>query len=535
MVVLSRPMVALLLAGAVSAHAATLSAFPKYCAKDMEANAIPPLNDSVTLSFGDNVSLADVELLQVHVMIRHGARGPYTKPRCWEGYDIRWDCNITEVVSPTLSADDGVTAAGLFRKRYDAYPEDNALGGTCMAGQLLDEGYLQEQANGRHLKDAYLCGEPSCLAAANATAKDLQEQGALYLRSDDEQRTVMSGQVLTASMLDVSGVVLDWHTGDDKYDYLAPNEETCPRLAELSEEALTDPSWTAFVDGPVVKTLNDSMTSVWEEEVVWWDVLDCLMTTACTGRELPEELTEDLFEEAVSFSTQQYVQESSFNDGAYAKLAMAKLTLEIRERMMGAMNGTSSLKFVLLSGHDTTFIPFLAAVAPNVWDQEWPRYASLTTIELLRVAGANVTESSAAQEGGSGDGVGGEYYFRFVYNGDVLKLEGCDQEVDEYENSKDDGGDAVPVSSPAPAAEGGNSTGAVASDSSGQGSGLAAGGGSGDGNDDDGVAAAAGGAVGIAFACFVIGAIFGGVPALMYFRSFRYEQMRGGGHSYEMT
>lgn len=30
------------------------------------------------------------------------------------------------------------------------------------------------------------------------------------------------------------------------------------------------------------------MTSVWEEEVVWWDVLDCLMTTACTGRELPE-------------------------------------------------------------------------------------------------------------------------------------------------------------------------------------------------------------------------------------------------------
>lgn len=35
---------------------------------------------------------------QVHAMIRHGARGPYTKPRCWEGYDMRWDCNITEVV-----------------------------------------------------------------------------------------------------------------------------------------------------------------------------------------------------------------------------------------------------------------------------------------------------------------------------------------------------------------------------------------------------------------------------------------------------
>lgn len=53
-------------------------------------------------------------------------------------------------------------------------------------------------------------------------------------------------QILTASMLDVSGAVLDWHTGDAKYDYLVPNAETCPRLAELSEEALTDPSWTTL-------------------------------------------------------------------------------------------------------------------------------------------------------------------------------------------------------------------------------------------------------------------------------------------------
>lgn len=43
------------------------------------------------------------------------------------------------------------------------------------------------------------------------------------------------------------------------------------------------------------------------------------------------ELTEDVFEEAVGFSTQQYVHESSFNDAAYGKLAMAKLTLEVRE------------------------------------------------------------------------------------------------------------------------------------------------------------------------------------------------------------
>lgn len=51
-------------------------------------------------------------------------------------------------------------------------------------------------------------------------------------------------KILTASMLDVSGAILDWHTGDDAQDYLEPNELVCPRLAELSGEAFSSPDWT---------------------------------------------------------------------------------------------------------------------------------------------------------------------------------------------------------------------------------------------------------------------------------------------------
>lgn len=88
---------------------------------------------------------------------------------------------------------------------------------------------------------------------------------------------------------------------------------------------------------------------------------------------------------------------------------------------MGAMNGTSPLKFILLSGHDTTFIPFLAAVAPGAWDQRWPAYAALATIELLRLgAGAG-----GGDDGDAAAAAAGDYFFRFVYNGQVLKLEGC--------------------------------------------------------------------------------------------------------------
>lgn len=89
------------------------------------------------------------------------------------------------------------------------------------------------------------------------------------------------------------------------------------------------------------------------------------------------------------------------------------------------MNGTSPLKFVLLSGHDTTFIPFMAAVAPNAWDQTWPPYATLSTIELLRVgASGNSSEGGETEDAAEDDG---DFYFRFVYNGEVLKLDGCDQ------------------------------------------------------------------------------------------------------------
>lgn len=58
-------------------------------------------------------------------------------------------CVHSQVTSPSLSSDDGgVAATGLFRKRYDAFPSKNELRGTCMVGQLLDEGYQQMQDNG---------------------------------------------------------------------------------------------------------------------------------------------------------------------------------------------------------------------------------------------------------------------------------------------------------------------------------------------------------------------------------------------------
>lgn len=47
-------------------------------------------------------------------------------------------------------------------------------------------------------------------------------------------------------------------------------------------------------------TLQNELLEVWGHPIEWLDVLDCLMTTACTGRELPAgkgliPLTTDIF------------------------------------------------------------------------------------------------------------------------------------------------------------------------------------------------------------------------------------------------
>lgn len=52
------------------------------------------------------------------------------------------------VASSPGTGGEGSRVSGLFRKRYDAHPSQNALGGTCVLGQLLDEGYEQEELNG---------------------------------------------------------------------------------------------------------------------------------------------------------------------------------------------------------------------------------------------------------------------------------------------------------------------------------------------------------------------------------------------------
>jgi hypothetical protein len=171
---------------------------PRYCNKDTTLRKIPSLTAEQSALVG--------KLEQVQVVARHGSRTPWAKFPCWKDYDVSWtNCNVTELMltSPSYTADTR-SAPWLFRKLYDG--SANYLGGNCYTGQLLYEGYQQEQTNGRYLYEAYLNSDLKLFPSYVWT--DIDTDSEVYLRSDDAQRTLMSAQVILRSMFNVSSVHL---------------------------------------------------------------------------------------------------------------------------------------------------------------------------------------------------------------------------------------------------------------------------------------------------------------------------------------
>lgn len=173
------------------------SSYPEYCTKDLTQREIPPLT---------NEQLTRVNKLeQVQIVVRHGARTPYEKYQCWADYSVTWnDCNVTELMleSPNMYSQSR-PASWLFRKLYDGSP--NYLGGNCYTGQLLSEGYEQENQVGLYLNQAYLNNSNANLNLFDTDVwMDIDTNDMIYLRSDDEQRTLMSGQILLHGMFNVS-------------------------------------------------------------------------------------------------------------------------------------------------------------------------------------------------------------------------------------------------------------------------------------------------------------------------------------------
>jgi hypothetical protein len=294
---------------------------------------VPPPSTSIPL-------LGETRLVHVTAVLRHGARTPWasaSKLKCWNGFWESpetgvWDCDLTTILAPPnpnhVKEEEGDTtvpttstqdkdAMFLFEKKYDALiphpaegedsasttmPFANELNGTCQVGQLLLQGYEQELQNGQFLRDAYFYDstqkfnhdERMRLLDVSFTEYTPWAPNQVRFRADDEQRTLMSGQVVLRGMLgpevihefEQTGVypTIPVHTADYERDYLSPNHEICPKLNTLKEVAQQSSLYQRFNYSLETRGIREYMSRQLGSSQV---EMDCLYTTMCTDRPLP--------------------------------------------------------------------------------------------------------------------------------------------------------------------------------------------------------------------------------------------------------
>ena len=320
--------------------------YPVYCSdpSEMETRAIPPLpiEDLNTTTYKSRIN-------RVTAIIRHGARTPIHTKNCWKGHwkepDGVWDCQLTTLLStrPMLygnsdyeeqntnnnNNNDEDRGQFMVEKIYDAFsgekppsPYRNTMNGTCQDGQLIQEGYDQQIRNGQHLRNAYVVDDEDSTENTPSNIKDQRLQlfttsslldsgiinernrfldGVIRYRSDDEQRTLASGQVLLSSMFEPEALayrkfhngkipIVDHHTADLEADIVSSRRGTtiCPKQRDVQKRGIESKAYKAFFHSDEAKTMRKLINDHLEPEGVHFGGLDCMMTSICTDRSIPD-------------------------------------------------------------------------------------------------------------------------------------------------------------------------------------------------------------------------------------------------------
>lgn len=384
-----------------------------YCGTEL---VIPPVNTT------------GYSLATVLVVVRHGARAPGKKYRCWEGDEgFAWHCE-----RPALSMENG---GGLrFSLFYSGSVSPLGKNSTCFPGQVLDRGRDQERSIGKALRKAY--------AGSNAEVGFLMDEAlplfgspGLKLRSSSVQRAIVSGQEILSGLFAADAASdsqarplreVFWEVAPKETDWIYANPTACPRLKELSAAAeaahMGSPS-EATADAQARQEVIDA---VGEGDVAGLrgnPALDCLMCSACGGADdpsirLPVGLQGPVFDSTWGRVEAAEAATLTYQDNAFSRLAMGPLGWDLLQHLKAIQDGLlGTPRLALWSGHDTTIMPLLAAL--GAFDGHWAPYASSAIFEIWRTPGA----------GGGNPAPGTK--FRLLHDGKVItsRIAGCSRDA----------------------------------------------------------------------------------------------------------
>ncbi|CAH0490319.1 unnamed protein product [Peronospora farinosa] len=311
----------------------------RYCNSldNIETTRIPPLTS-------EQAELVE-SLEQVQIIARHGARAPYARIFCWDSpkhnpMNAEWNCSTISVSSQEINSKEESKVFGrLYRKSYiDGH---NILNGDCIVGGLLESGRQQHMMNGQFLRDAYV-GKGSLKLFPTAKLSDL-ELSEIYLRSDDQERTLGSGQALINGLFPIDGTpsfelhrMLSWNVADYSMDYISPNKKICPLMKHIEQMSNESPEFWGHLRDPATVEIERHFSDV-------------------------------------------------VGDFSWDSVAMQPLAHDMLTRLNGALNGDpDAYKLSVTMAHDSTIMPFLAATVKENWDRTWTPYAGMLVLEVYK-------------------------------------------------------------------------------------------------------------------------------------------------------
>lgn len=359
-----------------------------------------------------------VALEQVQIVARHGARAPYTRVHCWDvkqhdPMDAEWNCTASAVLSQDIGYAPPRGYGRLYAKEYLRH--GNILKGNCEIGGLLSVGRQQHLKNGEILRKAYLGDGPLKLFPSSNLSEIPLDR--VYLRSDDEQRTLGSGQVLFDGLFPPSGsveaplaAIPKWHVTDYTSDYIAPNEGICPIMSVIRNTSMGSSAYQKHVKDPTIVQMEKNFQQH-VGKFAWKDMVECLSIARCNNLPLPDGIDEELFTKVFREAETRYALLLTYNNAWYAKTAMQPLMRDIMNRMDAIIAGQRDApRLSITMGHDSTVMPIMASLLDENWDRRWTPYAGVLIFELYQ------TKSSS-------------HPVRLLFKGQPLRIPKCHDDL----------------------------------------------------------------------------------------------------------
>ena len=302
--------------------------------------------------------------------LRHGMRTPMNS---WfsKGQSGYWICDDNYAESPPIFLGRGLNNVTrryhqVLNPRYTEFPLN------CRPGDLIVRGMHQHallgQAFRKHLIDDYH------FLSDNYNSSEIEVTAGTIERTQRSAISFLSN--LYPPQTQNEEIVMT--TGSDTLEFLYPDQTECAELNETwNEFILTDTFKSRQQDAyNLYYYLFEKYNITWDTST-WMFLGDILASFSCNDIELPDDtITDEIFNQ--SFKNMAF-----FSYGWYGLkkgVAASPIFRHMLNGLLSQLNGSSSVKFRLVSGHDSTIIAFLTSF--GYYDDYVPPFASHLDVEI---------------------------------------------------------------------------------------------------------------------------------------------------------